>query len=290
MDAVSSPHGCKPDPIIFRGLKSISLNDTQQQSLLRLAQEGISVYSPHTAVDVVPDGMADWLCDIVSGAITALSSSTSLLGLESQSHLSIVYPRLGKDRKVDSSASSILRHTKTTIHPSPSPIPEGFENAGAGRLVTFAEREPLVALLHRIKNATGNPASISVAIPQSQDLNSITISTVGVCPGSGAGVLMKPGPSGRLPDLLLTGELSHHDALAAIEQGSVVVTLFHSNTERGYLRDVMQRKLTAGLHQLWKETSMQKGVEGEKATDEQWGDFKVDVSQRDRDPYGIVIL
>ena len=238
--------------------------------------------------------MADWLCDIVSGVITVPSSSTSLLGSESpsqsQSHLSIVYPRLGEDRKVDSSASSIIRHTKTTIHPSPSPIPEGFENAGAGRLVTFAEREPLVALLHRIKHATGNPASISVAIPQSQDLNSITISTVGVCPGSGAGVLMKPGPSGRLPDLLLTGELTHHDALAAIEQGSVVATLFHSNTERGYLRDVMQRKLTAGLQQLWKETSMQKGVEGEKVTDEQWGDFKVDVSQRDRDPYGIVIL
>jgi hypothetical protein len=31
------------DPIIFRGLKSITMNDTQQQSLLRLAAEGISV-------------------------------------------------------------------------------------------------------------------------------------------------------------------------------------------------------------------------------------------------------
>ena len=32
------------DPIIFRGLKSLTLADTQQQSLLRLALEGISVY------------------------------------------------------------------------------------------------------------------------------------------------------------------------------------------------------------------------------------------------------
>ena len=31
------------DPIIFRGLKSLTLADTQQQSLLRLALEGISV-------------------------------------------------------------------------------------------------------------------------------------------------------------------------------------------------------------------------------------------------------
>jgi putative NIF3 family GTP cyclohydrolase 1 type 2 len=31
------------DPIIFRGLKSLTLGDPQQQSLLRLALEGISV-------------------------------------------------------------------------------------------------------------------------------------------------------------------------------------------------------------------------------------------------------
>ena len=31
------------DPIIFRGLKSLTLDNSQQQSLLRLAAEGISV-------------------------------------------------------------------------------------------------------------------------------------------------------------------------------------------------------------------------------------------------------
>ncbi|KLJ08205.1 hypothetical protein EMPG_16358, partial [Blastomyces silverae] len=51
-------------PIIFRGLKSLTLNDPQQDSLLRLAQNGISVYSPHTAVDAAPGGMADWLLDV----------------------------------------------------------------------------------------------------------------------------------------------------------------------------------------------------------------------------------
>jgi putative NIF3 family GTP cyclohydrolase 1 type 2 len=55
------------DPIIFRGLKSLSLDNSQQNSLLRLAQEGISVYSPHTAVDAAPDGLNDWLADIVTG-------------------------------------------------------------------------------------------------------------------------------------------------------------------------------------------------------------------------------
>lgn len=55
------------DPIIFRGLKSITLENSQQNTLLRLAQEGISVYSPHTAVDAAPGGLNDWLADIVIG-------------------------------------------------------------------------------------------------------------------------------------------------------------------------------------------------------------------------------
>lgn len=55
------------DPIIFRGLKSLTLANSQQNSLLRLAQEGISVYSPHTAVDAAPGGLNDWLAAVVSG-------------------------------------------------------------------------------------------------------------------------------------------------------------------------------------------------------------------------------
>lgn len=45
------------------------LAESQQQSLLRLALEGISVYSPHTAVDAAPGGLGDWLADIVTGTL-----------------------------------------------------------------------------------------------------------------------------------------------------------------------------------------------------------------------------
>ncbi|KAI9840896.1 MAG: hypothetical protein M1837_001223 [Sclerophora amabilis] len=57
-------------PIIFRPLKSLSLADSQQRSLLKLAQEGISVYCPHTAVDAAPGGVNDWLADIITGKFT----------------------------------------------------------------------------------------------------------------------------------------------------------------------------------------------------------------------------
>ncbi|KAK9360418.1 GTP cyclohydrolase 1 type 2/Nif3 [Lipomyces starkeyi] len=53
-------------PIIFRPLKQITQSNTQQHSLLRLAHAGISVYSPHTAVDAQVGGMNDWLADLAS--------------------------------------------------------------------------------------------------------------------------------------------------------------------------------------------------------------------------------
>lgn len=57
----------KIDPIIFRPLKSLTSRNTQQTTLLRLAQEGISVYCPHTAIDAAPGGINDWLGDVVAG-------------------------------------------------------------------------------------------------------------------------------------------------------------------------------------------------------------------------------
>lgn len=65
------------DPIIFRGLKSITQADSQQKTLLRLAQEGISVYSPHTAVDAARGGLNDWLIDCLTVDVTAEEYDTT---------------------------------------------------------------------------------------------------------------------------------------------------------------------------------------------------------------------
>jgi hypothetical protein len=43
IDQTTANYSSPTDPIIFRGLKSLTFNDTQQTSLLRLAAEGISV-------------------------------------------------------------------------------------------------------------------------------------------------------------------------------------------------------------------------------------------------------
>jgi putative NIF3 family GTP cyclohydrolase 1 type 2 len=136
-------------PIIFRGLKSLTLDDSQQLSLLRLALQGISVYCPHTAVDAVPDGMADWLCDIVSGKLsnpepethTATSDKPPMLeahekksqakpedtktqgdrpsAYSQRSYSKPTYPLPISLSETDLYASSVP-HKRSVIHPSPA--------------------------------------------------------------------------------------------------------------------------------------------------------------------------
>ncbi|KAL4934018.1 Nif3-like dinuclear metal center hexameric protein [Aspergillus undulatus] len=276
-------------PIIFRGLKSLTFNDPQQQSLLRLAAEGISVYSPHTAVDATPGGMGDWLCDVVTGAIEPHpSSQTSTQPQPSTSQLYST-PAYPNPTAVSPSSVGTIAHTRSTIHPSPPPLPAGLDDAGMGRLVTFTTPQPLTTVIDNIALGVGFPGAVPIAIPQGSSVNDIKIRTVGVCPGSGSSILMKGVK--QLPDLMLTGEMSHHETLFAIESGSVVVALSHSNTERGYLKAAMKEKLEGTLKTEWERL---RGEEGKNAEEGQGsvyedGDIEVHVSEKDRDPFGIMV-
>ena len=137
-----------------------------------------------------------------------------------------------------------------------------------------------------------------------RQVEDITIRTVAICAGSGGDVLRDVEA-----DLLFTGELSHHEALRATEKGRCVVTLFHSNTERGFLKSVLQGKLEGVLKEEWERVKGEvgeeirgegEGKEGEEAYGEGMAEYwedalkdeevLVEVSERDRDPFGIVIL
>lgn len=51
-------------PPIFSGLRKLVRSDPVAAPLLDLAAGGVSVYSPHTALDAAPGGMADWLAGV----------------------------------------------------------------------------------------------------------------------------------------------------------------------------------------------------------------------------------
>ena len=56
-----------------------------------------------------------------------------------------------------------------------------------------------------------------------------------ICAGSGGRLLRSVSA-----DAYLTGEMGHHDVLEAIYRGTSVILCEHSNTERGYLSEVLQ--------------------------------------------------
>jgi dinuclear metal center YbgI/SA1388 family protein len=329
-------------PIIFRGLKSITLNDSQQSTLLRLAAHGISVYSPHTAVDIVPGGMGDWLADVVTGKLdpptpetqtadnaspasetdrSTSASETSPPTKPNSSSASLnqdpttpkpkrprvthrTYSKPTYPRPTPVFHSAVISHSRSVITPSPSPAldtanstspsntkPYATTNTGSGRYLTFSQPQPLTLLITRIAHAIGLPKGFPVAIPQQSTVESLQISTVGICPGSGASVISRADPP---PDLVFTGEMSHHEALAVTERGGCVVTLFHSNSERGYLWGPMRERLEEELSRQWVRVRAEglKDEKGEEGIGEVLADESVEVvvSERDRDPYGIVVL
>ncbi|EEB09362.1 NGG1 interacting factor 3 family protein [Schizosaccharomyces japonicus yFS275] len=204
-------------PIIFRGLKSITLSNPQQRSLLRLAAAGIHVYSPHTAVDAAVDGVNDWLSRGIAGNGDGISACSVLQSNDSMQ-----------------------------------------EGEGYGRLVELKEAVTLADLVQRAKKLTGLK-HVQVCAPKGLD---VLISKVSLCAGSGGSVVM-----GTKAELYFTGELSHHQVLEAAANGISVILCGHSNTERGYLTEVMKEKLLQSFRE-----------------DPNGKDVEVCVSTADKDP------
>ncbi|KAJ6275792.1 oligomeric complex COG6 [Bipolaris maydis] len=285
-------------PIIFRGLKSLTLADTQQQSLLRLASHGISVYCPHTALDAAPGGLGDWLANIVTGTKNVgQSPGAGQLEPSNPTEENNDDPFIEKKRPtftlnhhpsqrtlqfgklLTSTAPVTAPHKREVIKPQ-TPELASHPNAGMGRIVRFDDAQPLPTLLDRIGKGLNNPKGFPIAIPQGKTISDMQIKSVGICAGSGSGLL-----SGLDVDLLFTGELDHHAALAAIEQGRVVISLFHSNSERGFLAEVMSTQLEDAVDEEWKkvrEEYKDNGEFREALADEE---VIVEVSEADRDPY-----
>lgn len=102
------------------------------------------------------------------------------------------------------------------------------DQVGQGRVCNLEAPLSLRAIVERLKTHLGL-SSLRVASPN-PDLDSVAIGSVALCAGAGGPVVQRV-----RADLYLTGEMRHHDVLAAVEGGICVVLTEHSNSERGYL-------------------------------------------------------
>jgi putative NIF3 family GTP cyclohydrolase 1 type 2 len=184
-------------------------------------QNNIAVYSPHTAVDAAPGGMADWLADMLPG-----SGASS-------------------NRKV------------VTPLPVSHTVPAG---SGYGRAVYLAQPVGLEQVIKAYAEGLGGQRYLMIARPK----HLTHIQSAAVCPGSGFDVLKDCDA-----DLIVTGEMTHHNALKAVMQGKCVIAAFHSNSERTFLRDRLQPTL-------------------KKLLREKVPEAEVLISEADEDPFEIV--
>ncbi|KAL7419621.1 hypothetical protein Q5752_005533 [Cryptotrichosporon argae] len=182
-------------PPIFRGLKSLTLADPIQASLLKLCARGISVFSPHTSLDATPRGINTWLAE--------------------------VFGEHASSRPITISTEVV-----------------GFEGAGMGKLVELAAAVGIDDVVARIK-AHLKLEHVQLARPAEDR----PIASVAICAGSGASLF-----KGVTADLLFTGEMSHHEVLAAVARGQYVVLANHTNTERPYLSAVLRPWVEAELN------------------------------------------
>ncbi|WFD35533.1 hypothetical protein MCUN1_002389 [Malassezia cuniculi] len=194
-------------PVIFAATKSLTLAKPLQASILRCIAQGISIYCPHTCLDVIDGGINDWL---IGGLSLAWEDGTP-------------------DADARAAAASGAGSTAIQMVDDPRNSREG-----AGRFLdvdcTWG------AMIQRVKAHLDLP-HVQVAPARGVSADS-RVTSVAVCAGSGGSVL-----AGTKADVWVTGELGHHEVLAANAAGISVILTNHTNTERGYIRSVLPKQL-----------------------------------------------
>lgn len=111
---------------------------------------------------------------------------------------------------------------------------------GAGRRLTLDAPLSANEVAAKLKARFGI-ATVQLALPEGAPPQH---GMLGISAGSGGALLDAAVEQGCT--LFITGELKHHEALAALERGCGVIAAGHTNTERGYL-PVLAAKLTERL-------------------------------------------
>jgi len=126
----------------------------------------------------------------------------------------------------------------------------------------------LEEIIRRWTSYTGIP-NLRIALLHGKTPSDTLISSIAICVGSGASVLM-----GQEADLYFTGEMSHHEILkATIAHNATVILTEHTNCERGYLKDHLAARLHSELL---------------NSDDNMKGQYEVIVSAEDRDPITFI--
>ncbi|XP_065346796.1 NIF3-like protein 1 isoform X1 [Cloeon dipterum] len=199
-------------PPLFRPFKTITQDQWKSRIITLCMENNISIYSPHTCFDSLDGGVNDWL--------------SSFFGVLKPDFLRCYCDYIFSFTDFESKRPII-----------PAKAPAGVETSlnlaacGAGRVLQLKSKITIEDAIQIVKSKL-QLQHVHLALAKGAKKSSC-VSTVALCAGSGSSVL-----SGVLADLLLTGEMSHHEVLDAVHNGKSVILTWHSNSERGYLRSL----------------------------------------------------
>ncbi len=145
------------------------------------------------------------------------------------------------------SALALAVTTIKQFHPYEEPPIEIYElqprpqrEVGQGRRVVLDQKLSLRVLVERIKRRLG-VSQLRVAVGRRAPRR---YRTIGLCAGAGGALRTEAAAQGC--EAFITGEMRHHDVLAAQAEGCTIILAGHTNTERGYLR-VLRKRLRSAL-------------------------------------------
>lgn len=288
-------------PPIFKPLNRLTDSTVQQAIVLEAARAGISVYTPHTALDAAPGGVTDWLArGLGDGDVRALEAYESLpyteqckivtfcpaeavepirLGLATIGAGRIgnyqmcsfeipgrgtffageeTNPTVGNQGELEQvdevrlemvcgkANLALAVMTLREFHPYEEPpieiyqlLPRPNRKVGHGGRIVLDRRVDSDTLIERIKKNLGvNRIGIAPGRGAPDEYQ-----VIGVCPGAGSSFIDAAIEQGC--EMFFTGEMRHHDVLAAQARGCTIALAGHTNTERGYLPLLRDRIATA---------------------------------------------
>lgn len=139
-------------------------------------------------------------------------------------------PHTALDAAADGMTDWLVRAAGPVVDVAPITPDRADPTVGAGRSAVLVRPVPLDLLLPRIK------AHLGLVTVRVASAGGGPIRTVAVCPGAGGSVL-----EGTAADLVLTGEMRHHDVIGHVAAGRTVVLTEHTNSERDYLPELARR-------------------------------------------------
>lgn len=196
----------------------------------------IVTFAPELAVDEVSAAMADAGAGVIGryrgcsfrgaglGAFIAPEESSPATGtagaanLEPEVRIEMVCPAAFRDRVVAALVSA---------HPYEEPAFDVYERRGdagfVGRVGELPGPEPLERVAESVFGTLGRQGRVAGDGRQ-------RVATLAVVPGSGGDLIGEAAAAGA--DAIVTGDVSHHRARAAVERGIAIIDAGHAATER----------------------------------------------------------